>query len=102
MTQRVSASAVSQGSRTTITLKASPELAAWVREGVLDETYPENIRADLMELIEASKSKEVKEALTAIAEKSPSERLKRSARNLLETNFAAAKAPAPAPPPKKK
>ncbi len=85
-------------------LKASPELAAWVREGVLDETYPENIRADLMELIEASKSKEAKEALTAIAEKSPSERLKSSARNLLETNFAAAKAPAPAPapPPKKK
>ncbi|MBS1150788.1 MAG: glutamyl aminopeptidase isoform, partial [Myxococcaceae bacterium] len=84
-------------------LKASPELISWVREAALDEqAYAENIRAEMLELLENSKAKETKDALTVIAEKSASERLKNTARNLLETNFAMAKPAAPAPAPKKK
>lgn len=86
-------------------LRASPELSAWVRDCVIDpKAFPENIQSEMMELLETSKTSQTKDALVAIAEKSTSDRLKSSARHLLDTNFPApAPAPAPAAPaPKKK
>ena len=84
---------------------ASAEFSAWVRDSALDDKgYPENIQAEMLELLENSKSDATRAALTLVAEKSTSERLKNSAQHLLASNFPAkaAPAPAPAPPGKKK
>ena len=83
-------------------LKAAPEFIAWVRDCVLDEkAFAENVRAEMLKLLESSKAKETQDALAVIAEKSTLERLKSTARNMLETQFAAAKPTLPAPAAKK-
>jgi aminopeptidase N len=83
-------------------LKAAPEFAEWVKDSALDEqAFPENIRAQMIDLLESSKSDQTKAALTVISEKSSSDRLKSSADHLLASNFPAKPVPAAAPKKKK-
>ncbi len=85
---------------------ASAELAAWARDSALDEKgFAENVRAQILGLLESARSDDAKAALTAVADKCTNERLKNSAQHLLATNFPPKAAPAPVPekaPPKKK
>lgn len=77
-------------------LKDSKEFAALTQEWALDETIGEEMRADLLSLLDDVKTDAAKAALTAVADQAKSERLKHDAKLLLETNFPAPKAAEPA------
>ncbi|MBI3180800.1 MAG: hypothetical protein HYZ28_01515 [Myxococcales bacterium] len=82
------------------TVKHSPEAAAMIRDFVLrDDGFSLQLRSWMIRLFDEVKTPEAKEALAAIAEKSSSEWLKASARQVLERNFPA---PKPVKPGKKK
>ncbi|MHB8872358.1 MAG: M1 family metallopeptidase [Myxococcaceae bacterium] len=70
------------------TVKSSPEAALFVRDFVLEEkALSDEMRFRVLELLDEVKTKDAKEALTAIAEKCDSARLKLSAQKVLEKNF---------------
>src|SRR6185436_17009699 len=73
-------------------LKGSPEIAAFVRDFVLDPSkdWGDDIRARILALLDEVKTKDAKEALAAVAEKSTAERIKANAARVLEQNFPAA------------
>lgn len=74
------------------TVRGSAEAAQLVKELVLDEkTLGEDLRADILSVLDEVKTKDAKEALSAVAEKATSKRLASMARQVLEANFAAAK-----------
>ena len=78
------------------TVRASPEAAALVRDLVLDEkTLGEDLRADILSVLDEVKTKDAKDALSVVAEKATSKRLAGLAKQVLEANFSgpAAKAP---------
>ena len=72
------------------TIRNGPGFAAQVRDWVLDEKgFSQELRSRFVHLLDELKTKEAKDALVAIAEKSTSDRIKGSARQVLETNFKA-------------
>lgn len=76
-------------------LRETQEFANLVRDIALDEqTFTEELRAEAVELLDDVKYESAKQALTEIAAKAPGERLKASAKRVLDANF-------PAPPPAK-
>jgi hypothetical protein len=78
-------------------LKNDPQFPAKIRELVLDEKGASlDVKMKLLSLLEDVKTKEAKEALNVIADKSPFERTKGMAKQMLDANFKVAEAkPAP-------
>jgi hypothetical protein len=73
------------------TLKDSAEFPPRVKEWVLDDKGGSlDLKMRLLGLLEDVKTKEAKEALNVIADKSPYERVKGMAKQLLDANFKAA------------
>jgi hypothetical protein len=83
--------------RDNFVLKNAPEFPAKVREMVLDDKGSSlDVKMRLLSLLEDVKTKEAKEALNLIADKSPFERTKGMAKQILDANFKVADAkPAP-------
>lgn len=74
------------------TVKESPEAAALVKDFVLaNPDFGDDMKAEMLGLLDEVKTDAAREALTAVAEKSDSERLRGSARHVLEQNFPTAK-----------
>ena len=74
-------------------LRETQAFANLVRDVVLDEkTFTEEFRAEFLEYLDDVKYESARVALAEIAEKSPSERLKASAKRVLAANFPAAPA----------
>jgi hypothetical protein len=70
------------------TVRASPEAAQLVKELVLDEkTLGEDLRADILSVLDEVKTRDAKEALSVVAEKATSKRLSGLAKQVLEANF---------------
>ncbi len=77
-------------------LRHTPQFCAWTAQVVLAEKdFGELVRGQMLDLLEDVKLPEAKIALTQIAEKSTSERLKANAKHQLETNFPGAAPAAP-------
>lgn len=69
-------------------LKHSPQLAEMIRDLVLkEEGYSLQIRSWMLRLLDEVKTPEAKAALSTVAEKSGSEWLRESARQVLQANF---------------
>lgn len=83
--------------RDNFVLKNAPDFPGKVREMVLDEKGSSlDVKMRLLSLLEDVKTKEAKEALNLIADKSPFERTKGMAKQILDANFKVADAkPAP-------
>lgn len=78
------------GLRDNETVRSQADFPQRVREWVLDDaTFSVETRARLLRLIDELKTKEAKEALTTITEKSSSDRIKGAAKQVLEANFKA-------------
>ena len=57
-----------------------------------DKSLGEDLRADILSVLDEVKTKDAKEALTVVAEKVTSKRLAGMAKQVLEANFSAAAA----------
>jgi hypothetical protein len=69
-------------------IKTSPEFPARLKEWVLDDKGTSlDLKMRLLSLLEDVKTKEAKEALNVIADKSPFERVKGMARQMIDVNF---------------
>ncbi len=76
-------------------LLTSPEFAGFVRGFVLENgAFDHALKGRMLSLLDEVKTKEAKEALIAIAQGAPSERLKQRAAQVLNENFPGALAPA--------
>jgi aminopeptidase N len=77
-------------------LKSAPEFPGRIRDFVLDDKGASlDVKMRLLGLLDDVKTKEAKEALNLIADKSPFERTKGMAKQLLDSNFKLADAKAP-------
>ncbi len=84
-------------------LRETQEFANLVRDTALDEqTFTEELRAEAVELLDDVKYESAKQALSTIAEKARGDRLKASAKRVLDANFPAPPAPKDAKGGKKK
>jgi aminopeptidase N len=83
-------------------LKATPELAAFVRWVVLDEGFGDELRSAVLSVIADVKTDAAKDVLTRVVNETKSERLRLAAKKLLDANFPTALAPPAAPAPKAK
>ncbi len=71
-------------------LKATPELAGFVKELVVDSpTYSEELKARVLSMLDHVKTPEAKATLVAVAEKAPTIRLQENAKQVLDKNFPA-------------
>ncbi len=87
-------------SETNDRLKSAPELAALVKDLIVDgNTYSEELKSRILGMLDHVKTPDAKTALQVIVEKAPSSRLQANARQVLDKNFPA---PLPVKAPKKK